>query len=117
MEAADAPQLDAERHKLVRRSTRGAGQRGLPRRDNSMLCCLPMPSGWPRNEARAFGRPSGSARSGRWRIELSIRPVLKHGPRSLTCMRASGWQTHGGASNLTGGIPSQGAPSTDHDLL
>ncbi|CAM6097178.1 unnamed protein product [Calypogeia fissa] len=71
MEAAGAPRLDAERRKLVRRSTRGAGQRGLPRRDNSMLCCLPMPSGWPRNEARAFGRPSGPARSGRWRIELS----------------------------------------------
>jgi hypothetical protein len=34
------------------------------------------------------------ARSGRWRIELSIRPVLKHGPRSLTCMRAGGRQTH-----------------------
>ena len=33
MEAAGAPRLDAERRELVRRSTRGAGQRGLPRRD------------------------------------------------------------------------------------
>ena len=37
MEAAGAPRLDAERRKLVRRSTRGAGQRGLPRRDKSRL--------------------------------------------------------------------------------
>jgi hypothetical protein len=33
MEAAGAPRLDVERLALVRRSTRGAGQRGLPRRD------------------------------------------------------------------------------------
>ena len=35
----------------------------------------------------------GSARSGRWR-KVSNRPVLKHGPRSLTCMRVGGWKTH-----------------------
>jgi len=36
----------------------------------------PMPLWWPRNEARAFpGVPlGGTARSGRWRIELFIRP-------------------------------------------
>src|SRR6202011_2695544 len=34
------------------------------------------------------------ARAGRGRIELSIRPVLKHGPRSQTGMRAGGRQTH-----------------------
>lgn len=33
MEAAGAPRLDVERLALVCRSTRGAGQRGLPRRD------------------------------------------------------------------------------------
>ncbi len=37
MEAAGAPRLDAERRELVRRSTRGAGQRGLARRDKSGL--------------------------------------------------------------------------------
>jgi hypothetical protein len=37
MEAAGAPRSDAERRKLVRRSTRGAGQRGLARRDKSGL--------------------------------------------------------------------------------
>jgi len=41
----------------------------------------------------ALRRASASAPSGRW-LNASIRPVLKHGPRSLTCMRAGGWQTH-----------------------
>ena len=40
MEAAGAPRLDAERRKLVRRSTRGAGQRGPSRRDKSQLLLL-----------------------------------------------------------------------------
>jgi hypothetical protein len=54
MEAAGAPRLDVERpNKLVRRSTRGAGQRGPTRRDKSGLCCPPMPLRWPRDEARA----------------------------------------------------------------
>jgi hypothetical protein len=35
MEAAGAPRLDVERLRLVRRSTRGAGQRGPWRRDKS----------------------------------------------------------------------------------
>ncbi len=30
--------------------------------------------------------------SGLWRNE-TIRPVLKHGPRSLTCVQVLGWQT------------------------
>ncbi len=37
MEAAGVPRLDAERRELVRRSTRGAGQCGLARRDKSRL--------------------------------------------------------------------------------
>ena len=37
MEAAGAPRLDVERRELVRRSTRGAGQRGPSRRDKSRL--------------------------------------------------------------------------------
>lgn len=37
MEAAGAPRSDAERRELVRRSTRGAGQRGLARREKSGL--------------------------------------------------------------------------------
>ena len=65
MEAAGAPRLDAERRELVRRSTRGAGQRGPSRRDKSRLCCRPMPLWWPRDEARATrGGPQGTCALG-----------------------------------------------------
>ena len=37
---------------------------------------------------------------------LSIRPVLKHGPRSLTCVRVGGFENLRGARKLTGEIPS-----------
>jgi hypothetical protein len=37
-----------------------------------------------------------------------IRPVLKHGPRSLTCVRVSGRGNPQGARKLTGGIPPAG---------
>ena len=37
MEAAGVPRLDVERLRLVRRSTRGAGQRGPSRRDKSRV--------------------------------------------------------------------------------
>ena len=61
MEAAGAPRLNVERLALVRRSTRGAGRRGLPRRDKS------RPS-WPADavgEAEEAKRapPSGGAGS------------------------------------------------------
>jgi len=97
MEAAGAPRLNVERLALVRHSTRGAGQRGLPRRDKcgesfSAHAVAAAEERSARPLKRAWFRPT--ARSGRWRIELFIRPVLKHGPRSLTCMRAGGRQTH-----------------------
>jgi hypothetical protein len=63
MEAAGAPRLDAERRRLIRRSTRGAGQRGPLRRDKSRPSCRPMPLRWPRDEARAFRRASGHLRA------------------------------------------------------
>ena len=34
-----------------------------------------------------------------------IRPVLKHGPRSLTCVRVNGRVNPYGARKLIGGIP------------
>ena len=44
----------------------------------------------PANRIRASSAVSESAR-GRWRIGRSpVRPVLKHGPRSLTCARVAG---------------------------
>lgn len=36
-----------------------------------------------------------------------IRPVLKHGPRSLTCVRVNGRVNPYGARKLIGGIPSR----------
>ena len=95
MEAAGAPRLDVERFPLVRRSTRGAGQRG-PRRRDKIRDSFPAYAGVVAEErsARLLAWVRPTARSGRWRIELFIRPVLKHGPRSLTCMRAGGRQTH-----------------------
>ena len=44
------------------------------------------------------------------------RPVLKHGPRSLTCLRVFGCQTRARNESEWRRDP-QGAPSTDLDLL
>ena len=52
-----------------------------------------MPRARPR-KGRAHPTPRGSAPSRRWR-EAVNGPVLKHGPRSLTCTRVGGWQTRG----------------------
>ena len=46
-----------------------------------------------------------------------IRPVLKHGPRSLTCVRVNGCANPQGERKLSGGIPKRVAPPTDLDLL
>ena len=48
---------------------------------------------------------------------LPIRPVLKHGPRSLTCVRVNGRVNPLGARKLIGGILLGVAPPTDPDLL
>lgn len=40
----------------------------------------------------SVGKQRGA--TGQWRIgRSSTRPVLKHGPRSLTCTRVGGWKT------------------------
>ena len=52
----------------------------------------PMSPGRPRNAGRSAS-PSGTAPPGRWRKASNL-PVLKHGPRSITCMRAGGRKTH-----------------------
>ena len=46
-----------------------------------------------RNAARLMAGLRTPSCLGCWR-NGSKRPVLKHGPRSLTCMRVFGWQTH-----------------------
>jgi hypothetical protein len=126
MEAAGVPRLDVERpvsgwSAAQRGALVSVGRRAGTRAGSSR----PAHAAAAAEERSARGPPRGTrvptARSGRWRIELFIRPVLKHGPRSLTCMRVRGRQTHRGASNLTGGTPrphrGRGAPSTDPDLL
>ena len=66
----------------ARLPTRGPGQRGLARRYTSL-------AGGSAEDCKRASRASAPARSGRWR-NGSNRPVLKHGPRSLTCMRVGG---------------------------
>ena len=39
------------------------------------------------NCSSASGGSAAQTRQGRWRSNDFMRPVLKHGPRSLTCMR------------------------------
>lgn len=98
MEAAGVPRLDVERPSKAGPPLNAghwsawAIAAGQERDAVSRLCRC-----GGRGTKRAGPRPVGpvpTARSGRWRIELFIRPVLKHGPRSLTCMRAGGRQTH-----------------------
>ena len=103
MEAAGVPRLDVERAS----TPWSAAQRGA-------LVSVGQPGGTTAGckcsahavglaEERSMRHPlladvapskGSTACSGRWRIELFIRPVLKHGPRRLTCMRAGGRQTH-----------------------
>src|SRR5512144_803555 len=76
MGAGDAPRPYAERLRLVRRSARGVD------------CCRPRRRPKPGGSAplaRASGRRAATA------CGLPIRPVLKHGPRSLTCVRVDGF--------------------------
>ena len=55
------------------------------------FCSPPMPP--LRSRSKGTPVPCGSVPSRCWQ-KASNPPVLKHGPRSLTCMRAGGLQTH-----------------------
>ena len=70
----------------------GAGQHGLVRRDNPGGC-YPGSAADPTEVPGRSPSPSGTASSRCWR-KASNRPVLKHGPRSLTCVRAGGCEAH-----------------------
>ena len=77
------------------------GCRGTDRRLGNPLAARRVRLVWTVRSARrplaAFVRgptPDVLRVSGRFRRH-PIRPVLKHGPRSLTCVRVTGWQTHG----------------------
>ena len=120
MEAGDASRSDAERLKLVRRSTRGANQhRPLHRhkRGWSTACWFAVVAVEERS-VRPWGGPLCTCTLVVLVGGLSIRPVLKHGPRSLTCVRVGGFENLRGARKLTGEIPSLGgASSTDLELM
>jgi hypothetical protein len=53
---------------------------------------------------------------GCWRNGFK-RPVLKHGPRSLTCLRVFGWQTHMRNESERLGLLSWKAPTPGPELL
>ena len=59
---------------------------------------------------------SALPRLGCWRNGFN-RPVLKHGPRSLTYMQVFGWQTHTRNESERRCECLQGAPSTDLDIF
>jgi hypothetical protein len=120
MEAGDASRSDAERLKLVRRSTRGANQhRPLHRhkRGWSTACWFAVVAVEERS-VRPWGGPLCTCMLVVLVGGLSIRPVLKHGPRSLTCVRVGGFVNLRGVRKLTGENPSPwGALPTDLELV
>ncbi|CAN6473904.1 unnamed protein product [Victoria cruziana] len=80
---------------LVERCRCGRGMWCAPFRRTACSTCVPV--------APASGLP--------------IRPVLKHGPRSLTCVRVNRCGNLEGARKLSGRIPLRVALPTDLDLL
>jgi hypothetical protein len=109
MGAGDASRSDAERREPVRRSARGVDQRGLRWRPKPGQSICPWNAVAPivADSARlsaCFGNCALPALA----CGLPIRPVLKHGPRSLTCVRVNGQVNPQGARKLTGAIPLEG---------
>jgi hypothetical protein len=120
MEAGDVPRSDAERCEPVRRSVRGTCQRGLSRRHKRDTCGRTNTSVTAVEErsARLHGGLSGTCALVALASGLSIRPVLKHGPRSLTCVRVGGLGKPARRKEADWRDPlSGGAPPTDPDLL
>ena len=91
----------------------GAGQNGLSWRDNSRGCYFANAAGL--TKAWATPQSFGSASQRFWRKAFKW-PVLKHGPRSASCMRVGGWKTHEAQVTWLVGWPVP-APSTNHELL
>ena len=91
MGAGDAPRSDVERRMPVRRSARGVDRRGLRWRPKpgpsirlgDVVIAIVVGSA---RLAACFGTCALRASA----CGLPIRPVLKHGPRSLTCVRVNG---------------------------
>ena len=97
MGAGDAPRSDAERSQAgppigSGRGPMRIGAAAQARDDDQGSAETPSPRSWP--AARAARRASRTCALPASARELPIRPVLKHGPRSLTCLQVFGWKTH-----------------------
>ncbi|CAN6474956.1 unnamed protein product [Victoria cruziana] len=120
MGAGDAPWLYAER--LFAGPPLGSGRGSVPAATVAEARAVDPARGtlslWPRNVVRAFSADclqylrAVAPASG-----LPIRPVLKHRPRSLTCVRVNRCGNLEGARKLSGRIPLRVALPTDLDLL
>ena len=108
MGAGDAPRSDVERaEKLVRRSARACNRCGSlhrHKRGRVPARCFAVAAIEERS-MRPMGGPLRTCMLVVLVGGLSIRPVLKHGPRSLTCVRVGGFVNPRGARKLTGEIP------------
>ena len=104
-EGGSAPrrgELIARRRLALRGKATEESCESFARRGAGLSRLGPSPSaGRPRSSLRAvgvYGALSGgkdgrTLRRSRWCPDGRIRPVLKHGPRSATCVRVRGWQT------------------------
>jgi hypothetical protein len=102
MGAGDAPRSDVERPLAgppigSRRGPTRIGRAAEPRFTGSAV--PPIVAGSARLTASQICALRASA------CGPPIRPVLKHGPRSLTCVRVNGRVNPYGARKLIGGIP------------
>ena len=89
MGAGDAPRSYAERLLLVRLSARGVDCCRPRRRPKPGGLVSPVAVVGAAGHRAPLARPSG--RCAATACGLPIRPVLKHGPRSLTCVRVDGF--------------------------
>lgn len=109
MGAGDASRSDVERREPVRQSTRVADQHGLRRRPKPGHQIRPWNAVAPIVADSARLRACfGDCALPVLACGLPIRPVLKHGPRSLTCVRVNGCVNPQGTRKLTGAIPLEG---------
>ncbi|KAI3663059.1 hypothetical protein L6452_46506 [Arctium lappa] len=118
MGAGDASRSDVERREPVRQSTRGVDRCGLVRRPKPGAVDMPveMPSRRSWLAARAVTACLGTCVLPAPACGHPIRPVLKHGPRSLTCDSWSPGASSIGVKRMIRGIGGA-TPSTYSQTL